>query len=52
MQLRVQIDLPAADPERITAQMSATFDIDPGDVLRVSAKTGEPAVHELGRTGS
>ncbi|KAG9046410.1 Translation factor guf1 mitochondrial [Tulasnella sp. UAMH 9824] len=35
-----QIDLPAADPERIIAQMSATLDIDPSEVIRVSAKTG------------
>ncbi|KAG8899304.1 Translation factor guf1 mitochondrial [Tulasnella sp. 408] len=35
-----KIDLPAADPERIIAQMSATLDIDPSEVIRVSAKTG------------
>ncbi|KAG8884650.1 Translation factor guf1 mitochondrial [Tulasnella sp. 331] len=35
-----KIDLPAADPERIAVQLSATFDIDPQDILHVSAKTG------------
>ncbi|KAG9013242.1 Translation factor guf1 mitochondrial [Tulasnella sp. 427] len=35
-----KIDLPAADPERIIAQMSATLEIDPSEVIRVSAKTG------------
>ncbi|KAG8930153.1 Translation factor guf1 mitochondrial [Tulasnella sp. 417] len=35
-----KIDLPAADPERIIAQMSATLDIDPSEVIRISAKTG------------
>ncbi|KAG8947680.1 Translation factor guf1 mitochondrial [Tulasnella sp. 424] len=35
-----KIDLPAADPERIIAQMSATLDIDPSEVIRVSAKAG------------
>ncbi|KAL0946754.1 hypothetical protein HGRIS_012931 [Hohenbuehelia grisea] len=35
-----KIDLPAAQPERITAQMQATFGIDPKDVIKISAKTG------------
>lgn len=35
-----QIDLPAARPEEIAAQMEATFGIDPASVIRISAKTG------------
>lgn len=31
----------AAQPERIAAQMQATFDIDPKDILHISAKTGQ-----------
>jgi len=36
-----KIDMPAADPVRITAQMESIFGIDPKDVLHVSAKTGK-----------
>ncbi|THH17115.1 hypothetical protein EW146_g3636 [Bondarzewia mesenterica] len=36
-----KIDLPAAQPDRITAQMQSTFGIDPADVLHISAKTGQ-----------
>ncbi|KIK08778.1 hypothetical protein K443DRAFT_84197 [Laccaria amethystina LaAM-08-1] len=36
-----KIDLPAAQPEQIAAQMQATFGIDPSDILRISAKTGQ-----------
>ncbi|KAL4077300.1 P-loop containing nucleoside triphosphate hydrolase protein [Scleroderma yunnanense] len=35
-----KIDMPAADPLRITAQLQSTFGIDSADVLQVSAKTG------------
>ncbi|KAA1469343.1 GTP-binding protein lepa [Dentipellis sp. KUC8613] len=35
-----KIDLPAAQPERITAQMQSTFGINPEDVIAISAKTG------------
>lgn len=35
-----QIDLPAAEPERIASQIQAMFDLDPADILNVSAKTG------------
>ncbi|TDL25027.1 GTP-binding protein lepa [Rickenella mellea] len=35
-----KIDLPSADPERVTAQMQSTFGIDPADVLKISAKAG------------
>ncbi|CAE6421062.1 unnamed protein product [Rhizoctonia solani] len=35
-----KIDLPAASPERIAAQMQHTFNISPSEILQVSAKTG------------
>jgi translation elongation factor EF-4 len=35
-----QIDLPAAQPERIAAQMQSTFGIDPSNIISISAKTG------------
>ena len=34
-------DLPAAQPERIVAQIESTFGLDPEEVLRISAKSGE-----------
>lgn len=37
----VQIDLPAAQPERIVAQMESTFGLNPEEVLHISAKNGE-----------
>lgn len=36
-----QIDLPAAQPERIIAQIESTFGLDPEEVLRISAKSGK-----------
>ncbi|KAG6855958.1 Translation factor guf1 mitochondrial [Tephrocybe sp. NHM501043] len=36
-----KIDLPAAQPERIAAQMQSTFGIDPMDIIPISAKTGK-----------
>ncbi|KAJ7709647.1 GTP-binding protein lepa [Mycena rosella] len=36
-----KIDLPAAQPERIAAQMQATFGTDPADIIHISAKTGK-----------
>lgn len=38
--LRNQVDLPAAEPERIAEQMRTTFGIDPSEILQISAKTG------------
>jgi len=35
-----QVDLPAADTERVTAQLVSVFDISPDDVIHISAKTG------------
>lgn len=37
----MQIDLPAAQPERIIAQMESTFGLNPEEVLPISAKSGE-----------
>ena len=36
-----KIDLPAADPERAASELVGILGGDPGDVLRLSAKTGE-----------
>jgi translation elongation factor EF-4 len=36
-----QIDLPAAQPDRVKEQMHSIFGIDPAEVLPISAKTGE-----------
>ncbi|TFK76221.1 GTP-binding protein lepa [Pluteus cervinus] len=36
-----KIDLPAAQPERIAAQMQSTFGIDPTEIIPISAKTGQ-----------
>jgi GTP-binding protein LepA len=36
-----KIDLPAAQPDRYAAELAGIIGCDPGDVLRVSAKTGE-----------
>jgi GTP-binding protein LepA len=36
-----KIDLPAADPERVMAEIEKVLGIDPASVLRISGKTGE-----------
>src|SRR3954447_10098491 len=36
-----KIDLPSAQPEKYAAELAHVIGCDPGDVLRVSAKTGE-----------
>jgi GTP-binding protein LepA len=36
-----KIDLPSANPEKYAAELAGLVGCDPGDVLRVSAKTGE-----------
>src|SRR5215468_1498261 len=36
-----KIDLPAADPDRYAAEIAHIIGCEPGDVLRVSAKTGD-----------
>ncbi|KAF9447669.1 translation factor GUF1, mitochondrial [Macrolepiota fuliginosa MF-IS2] len=35
-----KIDLPAAQPERIAAQIESIFGIDPAEIINISAKTG------------
>jgi GTP-binding protein LepA len=44
-----KIDLPAAEPDKYAAEIAGVIGCDPGDVLRVSAKTGE-GVAELLQT--
>jgi GTP-binding protein LepA len=41
-----KIDLPAAQPDRYAAELAGIIGVDPAEVLRVSAKTGE-GVEEL-----
>jgi GTP-binding protein LepA len=36
-----KVDLPSADPERVAGEIADLLGEDPGEVLRVSAKTGE-----------
>ena len=36
-----KIDLPSAQPEKYTAEIARVVGCDPGEVLQVSAKTGE-----------
>jgi GTP-binding protein LepA len=42
-----KIDLPAAQPEKYAAELAHIIGCDPGDVLRVSAKTGEGVTYLL-----
>src|SRR5579859_3193547 len=45
-----KIDLPAAQPDRYAEELAGIIGCDPGDVLRVSAKTGqgvEELLHEI-----
>ncbi len=47
-----KIDLPAAQPDRYAAELAGIIGIDPAEVLRVSAKTGEGVedlLHEIVR---
>jgi GTP-binding protein LepA len=41
-----KVDLPAADPERVSEEIAGVLGVDPDTVLRISAKTGE-GVDEL-----
>jgi GTP-binding protein LepA len=36
-----KIDLPAADPDKVAAEIASVIGVDAGDVIRVSAKTGD-----------
>ena len=40
-----KIDLPAAQPDRYAAELAGIIGVDPSEVLRVSAKTGEGVEH-------
>src|SRR6059058_2267785 len=42
-----KIDLPAADPERVSAELSTLIGVSPDSVLRVSSKTGAGVVDLL-----
>ncbi|GAA0812499.1 translation elongation factor 4 [Spirilliplanes yamanashiensis] len=42
-----KIDLPAAQPEKYAAELASLIGCDPGDVLKVSGKTGEGVPHLL-----
>jgi GTP-binding protein LepA len=42
-----KIDLPAAQPEKYAEELARLIGCDPGDVLRVSGKTGEGVPHLL-----
>ena len=42
-----KIDLPAAQPDRYAAELANIIGVDPSEVLRVSAKTGEGVEHLL-----
>jgi GTP-binding protein LepA len=42
-----KIDLPAADPDRVAAEVSDLFGLDPAEICKVSAKTGEGIVDVL-----
>eukprot|EP00894_Picocystis_sp_ML_P002147 jgi/Pico_ML_1/52664/g3339.t2 len=42
-----KIDMPAADPVRVTEEICMAFDYEPEDVLAISAKTGEGLEHVL-----
>jgi len=42
-----KIDLPAAQPDRYAAELAGIIGVDPSEVLRVSAKTGEGVEHLL-----
>ena len=36
-----KVDLPSADPDRVAEEVADLLGVDPGDCLRISAKTGE-----------
>jgi GTP-binding protein LepA len=42
-----KIDLPGAQPDKYAAELAKVIGCDPGEVLRVSAKTGEGVAHLL-----
>ncbi len=42
-----KVDLPGAEPERVAAEVSDLIGVDPDDILRISAKTGEGVIDVL-----
>ena len=42
-----KVDLPGAEPERVAGEIADLLGTDPGDALRISAKTGEGVVDVL-----
>jgi GTP-binding protein LepA len=42
-----KVDLPGADPEGVAAQVADLLGVDPGEALRISAKTGEGVTEVL-----
>jgi GTP-binding protein LepA len=42
-----KVDLPGAEPERVAAEIADLIGGDPGEVLRISAKTGEGVIEVL-----
>ena len=42
-----KVDLPGAEPERVAGEIADLLGGDPGDALRISAKTGEGVVDVL-----
>ncbi|HEX7059609.1 MAG TPA: translation elongation factor 4 [Solirubrobacterales bacterium] len=42
-----KVDLPGAEPDRVAAEIADLLGSDPGDALRISAKTGEGVVEVL-----
>jgi GTP-binding protein LepA len=42
-----KVDLPGAQPERVAAEIADLLGVDPGEALRISAKTGEGVVEVL-----
>jgi len=42
-----KVDLPGAEPDRVAAEVSDLIGVDPDDILRISAKTGEGVIDVL-----
>jgi GTP-binding protein LepA len=42
-----KVDLPGAEPERVAGEVSDLLGVDPADILRISAKTGEGVTEVL-----
>ena len=42
-----KVDLPGAEPERVAAEVSDLIGVDPDEILRISAKTGEGVLDVL-----